>query len=167
MKKAIFAGGCFWCINSAFDGVRGVSNRISGYIGGNNPHPTYEEVCKGHSGHYEAVEITYDPSIISYPQLLGIFWRNIDPLDKEGQFADKGSQYYSAIFYLDEEQKSQAEHSKQELALILKIQIVTEIIEASEFYPAEDYHQDYHKKNPERYYSYHNASGRKERDYLF
>jgi methionine-S-sulfoxide reductase len=140
----------------------GVIEVISGYTGGSKPNPTYEEVCAGDTGHYEAVNIIYDPEQISYDKLLDIFWRQIDPTDPDGQFNDRGSSYRTAIFYHDEEQRQKAEASKQALASSGRFDkpIVTSILPASEFYPAEDYHQDYYKKHPYRYKLFRMASGR-------
>ena len=162
LDKATFAGGCFWCIESAFDETEGVKEAISGYTGGKTKNPTYAEVCSGKTGHYEAVLVTFDTNKITYKELVNIFWHQIDPTDPEGQFADKGSQYKTAIFYHNEEQKKIAEKSKKELEESGKFDkpIVTEIKEATEFYPAEDYHQDYYKTCPIRYQSYKSGSGR-------
>lgn len=162
IKKATFAGGCFWCIEDVFDNLDGVIEAVSGYTGGDTENPTYEEVSTGKTGHYEAVQITYDTTKISYKELLYEFWRNIDPTNSEGQFADRGSQYRTAIFYHDEEQKKLAEKSKEELdkSDVFKEPIVTGIIEFDKFYRAEDYHQDYYKKCPVRYKNYKIGSGR-------
>jgi peptide methionine sulfoxide reductase msrA/msrB len=162
MEKAIFAGGCFWCMEPPFEQLDGVAEVTAGYTGGDKGAPSYEEVSSGRTGHVEAIRVTYDPSKVSYSQLLEVFWRQIDPTDAGGQFADRGAQYKTAIFYLNEEQKRLAEKSKKELEDSGKFDkpIVTEIIKASEFYEAEDYHQDYHIKNPLRYNSYKIGSGR-------
>jgi methionine-S-sulfoxide reductase len=162
-ETAIFAGGCFWCIEDAFSSEKGVIKAVSGYTGGNITNPTYDQVCSGTTGHYEAVEITYDPAIISYGQLLEIFWRNIDPTDTAGQFADRGQQYQSAIFYLNESQKKAAEESKKRLdaAGVFSKPVATKILPEAVFYKAEDYHQDYSKKCPVRYRQYKEGSGRK------
>lgn len=146
--KATFAGGCFWCMVAPFQEQEGVLQVVSGYTGGHKENPTYREVCSGQTGHYEAVQVTYDPSRISYPELLEIFWRQIDPTDPGGQFHDRGQSYQTAIFYHDEQQKKQAEESRDRLQAsgYFQAPIVTKILPASEFYPAEDYHQDYHKK---------------------
>jgi len=162
--KAIFAGGCFWCMEPPFEKLDGVQTVISGYIGGDKENPTYAEVSAGWTGHAEAVEITYDPAKIRYDQLLEVFWMNIDPTDSGGQFVDRGSQYRSAIFYLNDEQKTLAEASKERLEQSGRFgrKIVTEIVPASKFYPAEDYHQDYYKENPIRYQYYRYNSGRDE-----
>ena len=160
--RAIFAGGCFWCVEADFDKVPGVVATTSGYIGGQKKKPTYEEVSAGGTGHTEAVEIVYDPKQVSYEKLLDVFWRNIDPTVKDRQFCDAGSQYRSAIFYLDEEQKRLAEASKAALlkSKPFKGDIFTEIAPAGEFWPAEEYHQDYYRKNPIRYRYYRNGCGR-------
>ncbi|MDQ0338026.1 methionine-S-sulfoxide reductase [Caldalkalibacillus uzonensis] len=163
-KLATFAGGCFWCMVPPFEEQEGVIRIVSGYTGGHQPHPTYEEVCVGTTGHYEAVQITYDPERITYDQLLDIFWRQIDPTDPGGQFYDRGDSYRTAIFCHDEEQRQKAEASKQALEErgIFDKPIVTQILPAAPFYPAEEYHQDYHKKNPFRYKLYRLGSGRDE-----
>ena len=159
---AIFAGGCFWCMEPPFDKLDGVLETTSGYIGGQKENPTYEEVSSGTTGHTEAVAIRYDPDVISYEQLLDVFWPNIDPLDAGGQFCDRGSQYRSGIFYLDERHRELAEQSKRELEKSGKLPgpIVTEITAAGEFYAAEDYHQNYYEKNPIRYNFYRFSCGR-------
>jgi methionine-S-sulfoxide reductase len=161
-ELAIFAGGCFWCMEPPFEKQPGVLSVTSGYTGGHKLNPTYHEVSAGGTGHTEAIEIVFDPAQISYPQLLEILWMNIDPTDGNGQFVDRGNQYRSAIFYLNEEQRRLAEASKQELEKSGRFEkpIVTEIVAASTFYPAEDYHQDYYKKNPLRYKFYRYNSGR-------
>ena len=159
---ATFAGGCFWCVESAFDDFRGVYSAVSGFAGGEEVDPTYDQVASGRTGHAEVVRITYDPTEVSYRDLLRVFWRQIDPTDAGGQFADRGRQYRTAIFYHDEEQRRLAEASKHDLAASGKFDapIVTEIVPAGPFYPAEAYHQDFHKKNPDRYKSYYRGSGR-------
>lgn len=161
--KATFAGGCFWCMEPPYDELEGVTSTISGYIGGTKKDPTYEQVSAGTTGHTEAVQITYDPQKVSYEKLLEIFWRNIDPLTANAQFCDSGSQYRSGIFYHDEAQKKLAEASKKRIQTRFKQPVVTEITAASEFYPAEDYHQDYYKKNPIRYKIYRYGCGRDQR----
>jgi peptide-methionine (S)-S-oxide reductase len=161
--KATFAGGCFWCMEPPFDKLEGVLSTISGYMGGQTKNPTYEEVSKGGTGHAEVVQITYDPRKITYAKLLEVFWRNIDPLTPNRQFCDAGSQYRSAIFYHDENQKLLARESKKALGKQFSEPIATEIVPASQFYPAEDYHQDYYKKNPIRYKLYSHACGREQR----
>ncbi|HEX6994683.1 MAG TPA: peptide-methionine (S)-S-oxide reductase MsrA [Gammaproteobacteria bacterium] len=159
---ATFAGGCFWCVEEAFDKVEGVVSTTSGYTGGHVPNPTYEQVSAGRTGHAEAVRVEYDPDVVSYEMLLDAFWHNIDPLDAGGQFCDRGSQYRSAIFYHDAEQRELAERSKRELEESGKLpgKIVTEIVAAGEFYPAEDYHQDYYRRNALRYNFYKFTCGR-------
>lgn len=161
-ETATFAGGCFWCIEAAFEKAEGVVEVISGFTGGHTENPTYEEVCSGTTGHYEAVQVTYDPSKIYYTELLNIFWREIDPTDPSGQFCDRGAQYRTAIFYHNDGQRRLAEESKEELEKsgTFGKPIVTEIIKASKFYRAEDYHQNYYKVCPVRYASYREASGR-------
>ena len=161
-KKAIFAGGCFWCMESPYEDLPGVIEVVSGYTGGSEEDSTYDKVCSGKTGHLEAVQITYDPEKISYENLLEIFWRQIDPTDTGGQFHDRGDQYKTAILYFDEEQKKIAEDSKKKLenSGFFDGPIATRIISASEFFAAEEYHQDYYKKNPERYKLYRKGSGR-------
>ena len=160
LEKATFAGGCFWCMEPAFEKLPGVSDVVSGYTGGTGQNPTYEDY--GKKGHVEAIEVTYDSSKISYAELLDVFWRQIDPTDPGGQFADRGPYYRSAIFYRNEEEKKLAEKSKEELGKSGRYDkpIVTEILPASTFYAAEDHHQDYYKKNPLRYKFYRTGSGR-------
>ncbi|HIJ54569.1 MAG TPA: peptide-methionine (R)-S-oxide reductase MsrB [Deltaproteobacteria bacterium] len=161
-KAATFAGGCFWCTESDFEKVEGVIDVVSGYIGGHEENPTYQEVSAGTTGHTEAIKVTYDSGKVNYSQLLDIFWRHVDPTDSGGQFVDRGSQYRTAIFYHDEEQKRMAEESKDKLngSGRFKKPIVTEIVPFDRFYPAEDYHQDYYKKSPLRYKVYRFHSGR-------
>ena len=161
--KATFAGGCFWCMEPPFDKLDGVISTISGYAGGTKKNPTYEEVSAGKTGHAEVVQITYDPKKITYEKLLEVFWHNVDPLTPNRQFCDVGSQYRTAIFYHDETQKRLAEESKKALSKRFKEPIVTEIVAASVFYPAEDYHQDYYIKNPLRYKYYRYSCGRDQR----
>ncbi|WP_373895294.1 peptide-methionine (S)-S-oxide reductase MsrA [Virgibacillus sp. CBA3643] len=163
-KKATFAGGCFWCMVKPFDQWDGIHNVVSGYTGGHLENPTYEDVKSGKSGHYEAVEITYDPSIITYKEIINIFWQQIDPTDDGGQFQDRGDSYRAAIFYADEEQKNLAEASKKELEQSGKFSkpIVTQILPTKTFYPAEDYHQDFYKKSEEEYKKDRAKSGRDE-----
>ena len=161
-ETAIFAGGCFWCMERPFEKINGVKEVISGYTGGNKENPTYEEVSSGTTGHLEAIQIIYDPQKVSYNDLLCSFWKQIDQTDADGQFVDRGKQYRSAIFYKSKEEKTLAEKSKQNLDKSKRFNspIVTEIIAATTFYPAEDYHQDYYKKNPVRYNYYRYGSGR-------
>jgi len=158
--RAIFAGGCFWCMEKPFEELAGVFSVTSGYTGGRTANPTYENY--GAAGHVEAVEIVYDPARVSYAKLLELFWRQIDPTDGGGQFVDRGHAYTSGIFYLDEQQRQEAEKSKKELAArgVFARPLVTPILPAAPFYPAEEYHQDYYKKNPIRYRIYRGGSGR-------
>ena len=160
--RAIFAGGCFWCMESPFESMDGVYSVVSGYTGGSKERPTYEEVSSGSTGHAESVEVQYDPKKVTYEALLQVFWHNIDPLAKDYQFCDHGSQYRSGIFYLDAAQKAAADASKQALQSSGRFQqpIVTEIVPAGKFWPAEEYHQDYYKKNPIRYKFYRGGCGR-------
>ena len=162
LKKATFAGGCFWCSEADFEKLPGVIKVVSGYTGGRKKNPSYEEVSSGTTGHVEAIQVYYDPSKVTYEELLDAFWKHIDPTDSEGQFVDRGSQYRSAIFYHDEDQKRLAEKSKEDLGKSGRFRkpIVTEIIKFTQFYEAEEYHQDYYKKNPLRYKYYRGASGR-------
>jgi methionine-S-sulfoxide reductase len=162
LERATFAGGCFWCMEAPFEKLDGVIAVISGYTGGHTEKPTYEEVSSGRSGHAEAVEVQYDPSRITYAKLLDVFWRNIDPTTRDRQFVDTGSQYRTAIFYHNEEQKRLAEESKRTLDASGRFgkPIVTEIVPAGKFYPAEEYHQDYYKKSSGRYKFYRFNSGR-------
>jgi peptide-methionine (S)-S-oxide reductase len=165
LEKATFAAGCFWCTEAAFDALPGVVRTISGYTGGHTKNPTYEQVSAGGTGHAEAVEVVYDPSKISYEKLLEVFWRNVDPTVSHRQFCDVGYQYRAAIFYHGEVQRRLAEQSKAALerSKPFKEPIVTEITAASEFYPAEEYHQRYHLKNPWRYKYYRYSCGRDQR----
>jgi peptide-methionine (S)-S-oxide reductase len=160
--KATFAGGCFWCMEPPFDKLDGVISTTSGYTGGQKLNPTYEEVSAGRTGHAESVQIVYDPKKVSYEKLLEVFWHNVDPTQKDGQFCDHGNQYRTAIFVQDEEQKRAAETSKSALdkSKPFKAALVTEITAATQFYPAEEYHQDYYIKNPIRYKFYRNGCGR-------
>jgi len=162
---AIFAGGCFWCMEPPFDKLAGVISTTSGYIGGTTPNPTYRQISRGDTGHAEAVQIVYDPAKVSYAQLLAVFWRNIDPHDAGGQFCDRGSQYRTGIFTLDDSQRREAEESKRALAASgkLKAPIVTAIVPAGRFYPAEEEHQDYYVKNSGRYKFYRFNCGRDSR----
>jgi len=164
-EKATFAGGCFWCIEHPFDEIPGVVSVTSGYTGGQKKNPTYEEVSAGGTGHAESVQVVYDPAKVTYGKLLTVFWHNIDPTVKDRQFCDTGHQYRSAIFYYNEEQHRLALQSKAllEKNKTFKEPVVTEIVEATEFYPAEDYHQHYYKKNPIRYKFYRFTCGRDQR----
>jgi methionine-S-sulfoxide reductase len=161
-QKATFAGGCFWCMQPPFHKLDGVISTTAGYAGGKEKNPTYEQVSAGLTGHVEAVEVLYDPSRTSYSALLDVFWRNIDPTQADGQFVDKGPQYRSVIFYHDDEQRRLAEASREHLDNSGRYErrIVTEIVPATTFYRAEEYHQDYYKKNPLRYKYYRYGSGR-------
>ncbi|RPI92041.1 MAG: peptide-methionine (R)-S-oxide reductase [Spirochaetales bacterium] len=161
-ETATFAGGCFWCMVSPFEHMEGVKEVVSGYTGGKLENPTYEDVSSGKSGHLEAVQIRFNPSRITYEKLLEVFWRQIDPTDSAGQFVDRGTQYRTAIFYHSAEQKRIAEKSRDELMRSKRFgsPIVTEILPSAKFYPAEDYHQEYHKKNAQRYKYYRHFSGR-------
>lgn len=162
LEKATFAGGCFWCMEHPFDGLSGVISVTSGYTGGQKKNPTYEEVSAGWTGHAESVQVIYDPAKVTYERLLNIFWHNIDPTTKDRQFCDSGHQYRSAIFFHNEEQHRSALESKALLGKnkTFKGPVVTEIVQATEFYPAEDYHQHYYKKNPIRYKFYRTSCGR-------
>jgi len=163
LAKATFAGGCFWCMEPPFDALDGVVSTTSGYTGGHTANPTYEQVSAGKTGHAEAVEIVYDPRKVTYTRLLEVFWRNIDPLTANAQFCDTGSQYRAVIFVHDATQRRLAEASKDAVAQRLQKPIVTEITTASQFWPAEEYHQDYYKKNPIRYKFYRTSCGRDRR----
>jgi peptide-methionine (S)-S-oxide reductase len=161
-QEATFAGGCFWCLEHPYDKIDGVAETIVGYTGGHTDHPNYEQVSAGKTGHAEAIRIVFDPSRVSYNTLLDVFWKNIDPTVKDKQFCDHGNQYRSAIFYHTPEQKKLAEESKQALAERFNT-IYTEIEPVSTFYPAEEYHQDYYRKNPLRYKFYRYSCGRDKR----
>ena len=163
LAKAAFAGGCFWCMEPPFDALDGVVSTTSGYTGGHTANPTYEQVSAGKTGHAEAVEIVYDPRKVTYARLLEVFWRNIDPLTANAQFCDTGNQYRAVIFVHDATQRRLAEASKDAVAQRLQKPIVTEITAASQFWPAEEYHQDYYKKNPIRYKFYSTSCGRERR----
>jgi peptide-methionine (S)-S-oxide reductase len=165
LEKATFAGGCFWCMEHPFDKLPGVASVTSGYTGGQKKDPDYKEVSAGGTGHAEAVQIVYDPAKVTYEKLLSVFWHNIDPTVKNRQFCDSGNQYRSAIFYHDKEQQRLALESKSllEKNKSFKEPIVTEIVPATEYYPAEDYHQQYYKKNPIRYKYYRSSCGRDRR----
>ena len=163
LAKATFAGGCFWCMEPPFDALDGVVSTTSGYTGGHTANPTYEQVSAGKTGHAEAVEIVYDPRKVTYARLLEVFWRNIDPLTANAQFCDTGNQYRAVIFVHDATQRRLAEASKDAVAQRLQKPIVTEITAASQFWPAEEYHQDYYKKNPIRYKFYRTSCGRDRR----
>lgn len=164
-KTAIFAGGCFWCMEPPFDKLDGVISTTSGYTSGHKKDPTYREVSVGSTGHTEAIEIIFDPAKVSYIELLDVFWKNIDPVAVDRQFCDSGTQYRSGIYYLDAAQEKAARHSFETLQKNkpFKEPIATEIVAASSFYPAEDYHQDYYQKNPIRYKFYRYSCGRDQR----
>jgi peptide methionine sulfoxide reductase msrA/msrB len=166
LEYATFAGGCFWCMEPPFENLDGVHEVIAGYTGGDTKDPSYEEVSSGETGHYEAIQIMYDPERITYEELLEVYWRQIDPTDAGGQFVDRGTQYRTAIFYHNQQQKELAEESRRRLEESGRYDkpIVTEILPYQEFYPAEDYHQDYYRKNQDRYEYYQQNSGRE--DYL-
>jgi len=161
--KATFAGGCFWCMEEAFEALNGVLAATSGYIGGATKNPTYEQVSEGRTGHAEAIEVVYDPSKITYQTLLDAFWRNVDPFDGGGQFCDRGSQYRPAIFYHSEEERRLAEASKEQVSKRFGRPINVQLVAATQFYAAETYHQDYYKKNPVRYKFYKWNCGRAQR----
>jgi len=163
--KAYFAGGCFWCMEEAFEKVEGVLSATSGYMGGTVVSPSYEEVSAGRTGHAESVEVVYDPAKVSYQKLLDAFWRNVDPITPNAQFCDHGSQYRSAIFFQTDEEKRVSDTSKQAIEQSKRFTepIVTQIVMASQFYPAEEYHQDFYKKNPVRYKFYKYSCRRAQR----
>lgn len=163
--KAYFAGGCFWCMEEAFEKVDGVIAAVSGYMGGTVANPSYDDVSSGRTGHAESVEIQYDPSKVTYTQLIEAFWRNVDPVTPNAQFCDHGTQYRAAIFYQNEQEKRIAEDSKQAIEQSKRFTqpIVTQIVAASQFFTAEDYHQDFYKKNPIRYKFYKYNCGRAQR----
>jgi peptide-methionine (S)-S-oxide reductase len=163
LATATFAGGCFWCMEPPFDVLDGVVRTTAGYTGGTTPDPTYREVSAGRTGHAEAVQVVYDPRKVTYARLLEVFWRNIDPTTPDRQFCDAGHQYRSAIFVHDDAQRRLAEESKAAVARELGRPVVTEIVAASTFYPAEEYHQDYYRKNPVRYKFYRYTCGRDQR----
>ncbi len=161
-ETAIFAGGCFWCAETAFEGLPGVVSVVSGYTGASAANPTYEQVSSGVTGHAESVEVSFDPAKISYEKLLDVFWHNVDPTQKDGQFCDHGTQYRSAIFYRGQAQERAAEASKKKLEQDPRFRgkIVTQIVAVTTFYPAEEYHQDFYKKSPMRYQQYRQGCGR-------
>ncbi|MHA1566036.1 MAG: peptide-methionine (S)-S-oxide reductase MsrA [Alphaproteobacteria bacterium] len=163
LETAIFAGGCFWCVESDFDAISGVVETVSGYTGGIMPNPTYKSVSAGGTRHREAVQITFDPDIVSYEQLLTAFWHSVDPTDAGGQFCDRGESYTTAVFVNDELQRQLAETSKRETEALLGMTVATTIEAATPFFPAEDYHQDYRQNNPLRYRFYRWNCGRNQR----
>jgi peptide-methionine (S)-S-oxide reductase len=158
--RAVFAGGCFWCMEPPFDKLPGVKSTTSGFAGGQLKNPTYEQVSMGSTGHAESVQVIYDPRKVTYAQLLDTFWHNIDPLDGGGQFCDRGNQYRSAIFYGNEEEHKAAEESKARVQARLGRPVQTQIVPAGAFYPAEEYHQDFYLRNPVRYHQYRQGCGR-------
>ncbi len=160
---AIFAGGCFWCVEEAFDKVPGVVATTSGYTGGTAENPTYRQVSAGGTGHFEAVKVEYDPAQVSYEQLLDTFWKNVDPFDAIGQFCDKGESYLSAVFVQNEEEERLAETDNQEISAKFAMPVATAVLPQAQFYPAEDYHQDYYTKNPAQYKYYKWGCGRAQR----
>lgn len=164
LKQAVFAGGCFWCMQSEFSSLKGVSKTLVGYAGGAEPNPTYEQVGSGKTGHREALQVAYDPTVITYPQLLEVFWSNVDPLDVTGQFCDQGPQYKSGVFVTTPEETAAAEASKAALAKKLGQPVLTDIIPftgaKAVFWPAEEYHQNYSAKNPFKYKLYRSGCGR-------
>ncbi len=162
-STAIFAMGCFWCAQSDFDKIPGVVKTVVGYTGGSKSNANYKQVSNGGTGHYEVLQVTYNPTKISYGKILDVFWKNVDPVDPSGQFCDKGEQYKAVIFYNNEKEKDIAEKSKMNLMKSHKFNITTKILPAKTFYPAEDYHQDYYKKNPVRYNFYRFNCGRDKR----
>lgn len=162
-RTAVFAGGCFWCVEEVFDKVDGVVETTSGYSGGHVPDPTYEQVLEGDTGHHEVVRVTYDPDVVGYEGLLDAFWVNVDPFDAGGQFCDRGTPYLSAIFVGNEEERRLAEESRRQVADRFDQEIATKILPAEEFYVAEEYHQDYYNKNPFRYHFYKWSCGRERR----
>jgi peptide-methionine (S)-S-oxide reductase len=159
-RDAVFAGGCFWCLEGPYDALPGVIETQAGYIGGKLPNPTYEDVSSGTSGHIEAMRVVYDPDKVDFEKLLAVFWRNIDPTDAGGQFCDRGPQYRSAIFFGNEAEEALARAGKAKLEEARGFKIATEILSRTEFYAAEEYHQDYYKKNPLRYHFYRQGCGR-------
>lgn len=163
LAKATFAGGCFWCMEKPFDELPGVVSTTSGYTGGQTVNPSYRQVSSGQTGHAESVQVVYDPAQVNYEKLLDVFWHNVDPLDAGGQFCDRGTQYRTNIFVHDEQQQTLAKQSKAALAKSGVQPIATEIVSAGEFYPAEDYHQNYYKTNPLKYRFYRFSCGRDQR----
>ncbi len=162
-ESAVFAGGCFWCMEEAFDAVPGVVGTTSGYTGGTVENPTYRQVTGGDTGHFEAVKVEYDPSKVDYDRLLQAFWRNVDPFDAAGQFCDKGSSYRSAVFVATDEERSAAEATKASVADRFKMPVATDVLAEQAFYPAEDYHQNYYQTNPAQYKYYKWGCGRAQR----
>ena len=163
LATATFAAGCFWCMEPPFDALGGVVSTTSGYTGGRTPSPTYEDVSSGDTGHTEALQVVFDPTKVTYEKLLDVYWRNVDALDGGGQFCDRGSQYRPAIFYHSAEQQRLAEASKARIAAQLGKTLAVQLVPASAFFPAEQYHQDYYTKNPARYKFYKWNCGRQQR----
>ncbi|MGE0612011.1 MAG: peptide-methionine (S)-S-oxide reductase MsrA [Hyphomicrobiales bacterium] len=163
LETAVFAGGCFWCMEEAFEKVDGVKEVVSGYTGGHTENPTYKDIGWGNTGHYEAIEVKYDPATVGYGKLLDVFWHNVDPTDRGGQFCDRGMQYRTGIFAVNDAQKALAEKTKEEAGRTLGKTIYTEVLPLKKFWPAEDYHQDYYKTNAGRYTYYKWACGRAQR----
>jgi peptide-methionine (S)-S-oxide reductase len=163
VATATFAGGCFWCMQPPFDATPGVVSTTVGYTGGHVDHPTYEQVSAGGTGHAESIQVVFDPGKVTYRQLLDVFWRNVDPTTRDRQFCDVGHQYRTAIFFHDDDQRREAEASRDAVAKRLGQPVVTEIVPAGTFYPAEDYHQEYYRKNPVRYRFYRYTCGRDRR----
>ncbi len=161
--EAVFGGGCFWCMESDLEKMKGVESVVSGYSGGHVENPTYKQVSKGGTGHIEVVKVTYDPKKISYAKLLEVFWENVDPFDPDGQFCDKGDQYVAAIFVSNDEEKKLAEETKAKVEEHFGQEVATKILPSAPFYPAEDYHQDYYKENSWRYNFYRKGCGRDDR----
>jgi peptide-methionine (S)-S-oxide reductase len=160
LATAVFAGGCFWCVESDFDKLKGVVDTVSGYTGGRTDNPTYKEVSREDTGHYEAVKVTYDPTVVSYAQLTDYFLRHVDPTDADGQFCDRGESYRTAIFVARDGERTAAEAALVKAEKEIGQDVVTPVIKAAKFFPAEDYHQDYYKKNPVKYKYYRTACGR-------
>ncbi len=162
-KSAVFAGGCFWCMESEFESEKGVISTVAGYTGGKEVSPTYEQVSSGKTGHREAIEVVYDPDVINYARLLEIFWSNVDPLDAEGQFCDKGEQYKAGIYVANDAERAAAKLSADNMAKKLGKPVVTDIMTRGPFYTAEDYHQDFYKKSADKYWKYRAGCGRDKR----
>ena len=160
LATAVFAGGCFWCMEHPFDALDGVEEVLPGYTGGALENPTYQQISAGGTGHYESIRVTYDPARVPYAKLLAVFWRNVDPFNADGQFCDGGDQYRAVIFYRNEEERQQAEASKQAVEKQLNAPVVTQILPAKTFYVAEEYHRHYYRKNPLRYQFYRSRCGR-------
>lgn len=160
IRTTVLAGGCFWCVESDFDRVEGVLETISGYTGGNVENPTYKQVVRGRTGHAEAVQITYDADVVSYRRLLELYWRSVDPTDAGGQFCDRGDSYRTEVYVQNAEERAVAEATRREAAEVLDAPVVTEIVDLTAFYPAEEYHQNFYLKSPVRYKTYRKGCGR-------